>query len=86
MLFQSYSLWAFRYHSLNCQLNVKSPKESAVFDHIFHMDHNASSDDSETLVKESAEFRLLFRELLLILLDDPQLNRYVRLIRLERFS
>ena len=31
---------------------VKSPNESAVFDHIVHLDHNASFDDFETLVKE----------------------------------
>ena len=46
---------------------VKSPKESAVFDHIFHTGHNASFDDFETLVKESDELRLLLRESLLIL-------------------
>ena len=31
--------------------NVKSPKESAVFDHIVHTGHDASFDDFETLVK-----------------------------------
>ena len=30
---------------------VKSPKESAVFDQIFHTGYNASFDDFETLVK-----------------------------------
>ena len=30
---------------------VKSPKESAVFDHIVHTGHNASFDDFETLSK-----------------------------------
>ena len=38
---------------------VKIPKESAVFDHIFHADHNAIFDDFETLAKEFDEFRLL---------------------------
>ena len=37
----------------------KSPKESAVFDHIFHTGHNASFDDYLTLVKQSDELRLL---------------------------
>ena len=31
---------------------IKSPKESAVFDHIVHGDQNARFDDYETLVKE----------------------------------
>ena len=35
---------------------VKIPKESAVFDHIFHADHNAIFDDFETLAKEFDEF------------------------------
>ena len=65
---------------------VKSPKESAIFDHIFHTDYNASFDDFETLPKESDEFILLLRELLLILCDDPPLNRYVKSILLEHFS
>ena len=66
--------------------NIKSPKESAVFDHIFHMGHNASFDDFETLVKESDELRLLLRDSLLILRDNPPLNRYVTSIPLELFS
>ena len=41
---------------------VRSPKESAVFDHIVHTGHNASFDDFEILVKECDEFRLLLRE------------------------
>ena len=56
---------------------VKSLKESGVFNHIFHTNHNASFDDFETLFKDSDEFRLLLRELLLILRDEPPLNRYV---------
>ena len=50
---------------------VKSPKESVVFDHIVHTDHNANFDDFETLVKECDEFRLLLRVSLLIMRDDP---------------
>ena len=65
---------------------IKSPKGRAVFDHIFHTGHNASFDYFETLVKESDEFRLLLRESLLVLRDDPPLNRYVRSIPLELFS
>ena len=65
---------------------VKSPKESAIFGHIFHTGHNASFDDFETLVKESDEYRLLLRESLLILRDDLPLNRYVKSIPLELFS
>ena len=65
---------------------VKSPKESAVFDHIFHTGHNTSFDDFETLVRASDRFRLLLRKLLLIMCDDPPLNRYVKLIPLELFS
>ena len=47
---------------------VRSPKETAILDHIFHTGLNASFDDFETLVKESDEFRLLLRESPLILL------------------
>ena len=65
---------------------VKSPKESAIFDHIVHTGHNASFDDFETLVKECDEFRLLLRESFLILRDDPPLSKYVKSIPLELFS
>ena len=65
---------------------VKNPKESALFDHIFHTDHNACFGDFETLVKESDEFRLLLKESLLILRDGPSLNKYVKSIPLELFS
>ena len=51
---------------------VKSPKESAVLDHIVHKGQNASFDDFETLVRV---WKLLLRESLLILRDDPPLNR-----------
>ena len=53
---------------------VKSPKQSAVFDHIVHTGYNASFDDFETLVKECHEFKLLLRESFLILRDDPPLK------------
>ena len=65
---------------------VKSPKESAIFDHIVHTGHNASFDDFETLVKECDEFRRFLRESILILRDDPSLNRYAKSIPLELFS
>ena len=50
------------------------------------MGHNASFDDFETLVKKWHEFRLLLRESLLRLHNDPPLNRYVKSIPLELFS
>ena len=53
--------------------------------HIFHAVHNTSFDDLETLVKESDEFRLLLRESLLVLRDDPPLNRCVKSTPLELF-
>ena len=65
---------------------VKSPKESVVFDHIIHTCHNASFNDFETLIKECDDFELLLRGSLLILRDDPPLNRYVNSIPLELFS
>ena len=65
---------------------VSIPKESAVFDHVFHTCHNANFDDFETLVKESDEFRLHLRESLLILRNDPPLNSYVKSFFLELFS
>ena len=65
---------------------VRSLEESAVFDHIIHTGHNASFDDFETLVKECHEFRLLSRESLLILRDEPPLNRYIKSIPPDFFS
>ena len=64
---------------------VKSPKESAAFDHIIRTVHNSGFDDFETLVKECDEFRLLLRESHLILHDNPPLNRYVKSIPLVLF-
>ena len=63
----------------------KSPKESEVFDNIFHMGHDTSFGDFETLVKEPDEFTLLLRESHLILCDDPPFNGYVKSIPLELF-
>ena len=40
---------------------VRRPRESAVFDLILHMSHNASFDYFEALVKEYNKFRLLLR-------------------------
>ena len=39
----------------------------------------------EYVVQECDEFRLLLRESVIILLDDPPLNRYVKSIPLELF-
>ena len=64
---------------------IKTPKEKAVFDHVVNTGHNASFDDFETLAKKR-EFRLLLKKLLLILRNDPRLNRYVKSISLELFS
>ena len=72
-----------RYQSLNYE-EGKKPKRKAVFDHAFHTIHNASSQDFETVAKEPNEFR--FRELLLIMRDDPPLNRHVKSIPLELLS
>ena len=47
---------------------IKSAKEGAVYDHIFHTGHYASFDNFKTLAKESDEFRLLLRESLLIVM------------------
>ena len=64
---------------------VKSPLKSAKFDHIVHTGHNASFYDFKTLANKCDKFRLLPRESLLILRDDPSLNRYVKSIPLESF-
>ena len=50
------------------------------------MGQNTSFDDFETLVKECDEFRFLLTESLLILYDDPPLNRYVKSVPLELLS
>ena len=45
------SKWAFNIMPFTGK-KVKSPKETAVFDYVFHTGHNASFDDFKTLVKE----------------------------------
>ena len=68
------------------ETKVESPKEMAIFDHLLKTGHNPSSDDVEIFVKEYNEFRLLFRESLLISRDEPSLNKYVKLITLQLFT
>ena len=62
---------------------VKSSKESAVFDLIFHAGHNATFDDFETLVRVWWWIQTLSQ--FLMLRDDPPLNIYVTSIRLNFF-
>ena len=64
---------------------VKSLKESIMFNPIFHTGHSINFEKFKILAKESHEFRLLFRELLLISHDDPPLNKYVEFIPREFF-
>ena len=75
----------FRYYAI-IQEKGKSPKKTAVFDYTVNTSHNASFCSFETLFKDCDGFRLLLKQVLLILHDDPPLNRYIKSIPLEIFS
>ena len=65
---------------------VKTPKKSAICDHILEKGHDVSFDDFNILTKETNAFKLLIKESLLISRDKPELNKNVYSIPLELFS
>ena len=56
---------------------VKSPKQSAIFDQILLNGHDASFEDFMILLKENNRFKLHLKESLLIKRDKPELNRNI---------
>ena len=64
---------------------VKTPKKSAIFDHMLLDGHKASFDNFSILLKENA-FKLQLKESLLISRDKPILNRNIYSFPLELFD
>ena len=56
---------------------VKTPKKSAIFDHMLLDGHKASFENFSILLKESNAFKLQLKESLLISRDKPILNRNI---------
>ena len=56
---------------------VKTPKKSAIFDHILLNGHKVSFDNFLILLKESNTFKLRLKKSLLISLDKPVLNKNI---------
>ena len=65
---------------------VKTPKKSAIFDHMLLDGHKASFDNFSILLKESNPFKLQLKESLLISCDKPILNKNIYSFLLELFD
>ena len=65
---------------------VKTPKKSAIFDHILLDGHKASFDNFSILLKENNAFKLQLKESLLISRDKPIFNRNIHSFPLELFD
>ena len=65
---------------------VKTPKKSAIFDHMLLDGHEASFDNFPILSKESNTFKLQLKESLLISRDKPILNKNIYSFPLELFD
>ena len=65
---------------------VKTPKKSAIFDHMLLDGHKASFDNFLILLKESNPFKLQLKESLLISRDKPILNKNIYSFPLELFD
>ena len=65
---------------------VKTPKKSAIFDHMLLDGHKASFDNFSILLKENNTFKLQLKESLLISRDKPILNRNIYSFPLELFD
>ena len=66
----------------------KTPKPSAISDHILHTGHDADIADFKIIVKERSRsaYKLLIRESLLIHRDKPLLNKTTTSFPLELFN
>ena len=65
---------------------VKTPKKSAIFDHMLLDGHKVSFDNFSILLKENNAFKLQLKESLLISRDKPILNRNIYSFALELFD
>ena len=65
---------------------VKTPKKSAIFDHMLLDGHKASFDNFSIFLKENNAFKLQLKESLLISRDKPILNRNIYSFPLELFD
>ena len=65
---------------------VKTPKKSAISDHMLLDGHKASFDNFSILLKENNAFKLQLKESLLISRDKPILNRNIYSFPLELFD
>ena len=65
---------------------VKTPKKSAIFDHMLLDGHKASFDNFSILLKENNAFKLQLKESLLISRDKPILNGNIYSFPLELFD
>ena len=65
---------------------VKTPKKSAIFDHMLFNGHKASFDNFSILLKESNPFKLQLKESLSISHDKPILNKNIYSFPLEMFD
>ena len=65
---------------------VKTPKKSAIFDHMLVDGHKACFDNFLTLLKESNAFKLQLKESLLISCDNLILNKSIYSFPLELFD
>ena len=65
---------------------VKTPKKSAIFDHMLLDGHKASFENFSILLKESNPFKLQSKESLLISRDKPILNTNIYSFSLELFD
>ena len=65
---------------------VKTPKKSAIFDHMLLGCHKSSFDNLVILLKENNVFRLQLKESLSISCDKPILKKNIYLFPLELFD
>ena len=65
---------------------VKTPKKSAIFDHMLLDGHKASFDNFSILLKENNTFKLQSKESFLISRHKPILNRNIYSFPLELFD
>ena len=65
---------------------VKTPKKSAIFDHMLLDGHKASFDNFSILLKENNAFKLQLKESLLTSRDKTILNRNIHSFPLELFD
>ena len=66
--------------------SVKTPKKSAIFDHMLLDGEKASFDNFLILLKESNAFKLQLKESLFISHDKPIVDRNIYLFPLELFD